>query len=114
MGRPKAPLTDRDFETLGEMISAWLGASRYHSPPEYVGVAPIDFGGSNGSHHSLTATKLVKHGMAEHRKRGQHWGQASTRFRGSKQYRPTEAGRKAFADWKAAKASVSVSSPNID
>lgn len=101
MGRPKAPLTDRDFETLGEIISAVDQRSKYSSYPETIGVKPLDFGGSNGSHHSLTATKLVKHGMAEHRKGYGEWGKSSTHYRGSKQYRATDAGRAAYAAWKA-------------
>lgn len=101
MGRPKAPLTERDFETLGEIISAVDQHAKYFSHPENIGVKPLDFGGSNGSHHSLTATKLVKHGMAEHKKSGRQWGEAPTRWRGAKYYRPTDEGRAAYAAWAA-------------
>jgi hypothetical protein len=107
MGRPKAPLTDRDFETLGEIISAVDQRAKYSSHPETIGVKPLDFGGSNGSHHSLTASKLVRHGMAEHRKRGRNWGEASLYYRGSKHYRPTDEGRAAYAAWAEAKRATS-------
>lgn len=116
MGRPKAPLTDRDFETLGELIGSYDSYVKrwykdYEKAPSHIGMAPIDFGGTNGSHHSLTASKLVRHGMAEHRKRGREWGEASSRYRGSKLYRPTDEGRAAYAEWRA-KERETVSSPN--
>lgn len=85
------------METLGSMIFA---ADYEIKRGRDGGVAPIDFGGSNGSHHGATATKLVRLGLAEHKKRGLDWGQAPTRWRGSKLYRPTEAGRKAFNLWR--------------
>lgn len=108
MARPKAPLTDRDYETLGDIISAVdQRAKHYGGDPKHVGVRPLDFGGSNGSHHSVTATKLVNHGMAEHRKGYGEWGKSSTRYRGSKQYRPTDAGRLAFETWREARRATS-------
>jgi hypothetical protein len=39
--------------------------------------------------------------MAEHKKSGRQWGEASSRYRGSKQYRPTDEGRAAYAEWAA-------------
>lgn len=114
MARPKSPLTDRDYETLGDIISAVDQRAKYyqqsnptHSDFSHIGVKPLDFGGSNGSHHSVTASKLVNHGMAEHRKNYGDWGKSSTHYRGSKQYRPTDAGRLAFAAWREAKRATS-------
>lgn len=101
-------LTDRDLETLGELIFAYdqhlkrMGGGDTAVGLRYDGVAPLDFGGSNGSHHGATATKLARLGMAEHRKRGWDWGQAPTAFRGSKVYRPTTAGREAYQAWREA------------
>lgn len=94
----KRALTVRDMETLGELIVACNGRQKFGMD----GAAPLDFGGSNGSHHGATATKLVRHGLAEHKKRGYDWGQApgpGCGYRGSKVYRPTSAGREAFAAW---------------
>lgn len=92
------PLTERDLETLAELVYA-----RYESTMKHYyegGSAPLDFGGSNGSHHGKTATKLVKHGFVEHRKRGHEWGDVrTTGARGSKVYRATEAGRDAIEAW---------------
>lgn len=82
-------ITERDLETLCELIAAFDNAAKYGR----IGVAPLDFGGSNGSHHGATATKLVSRGLVEHKKRGWEWGQAPTAIRGSKLYRPTPAGR---------------------
>jgi hypothetical protein len=99
MGRQRAPLTDRDMETLGELIACQDSAAR-HGWDVNRGWAPLDFGGSNGSHHGATATKLVARGLAEHKKRGYEWGQAPRRnYRGSKLYRPTTEGRELFAVW---------------
>lgn len=56
------------------------------------GVAPMDFGGSNGSHHSNTATAMCKMNppLVERRKRGVEWGEKSRlRERGSYLYRLT-------------------------
>lgn len=98
-GRPPAPLTERDMETLGELIAAADSHARRYPSSDFYGCAPIDFGGSNGSHHGATATKLAKRGLVEQRKRGLEWGEAPKRFRGSKVYRPTAAGRNAYWIW---------------
>lgn len=105
-GRPPEPLTERDMETLGELIAAqdqWRDyCRRTHCDMDQAdkrGFAPLDFGGCSGSHHGVTATKLAKRGLAEMCKRGFPWGKAPTSFRGSKLYRPTPAGREAFAVW---------------
>jgi hypothetical protein len=90
------PLTDRDMETLGELIAGYDNLAKFGRD----GVAPLDFGGGNGSHHGATATKLAKRGLADHRQRGAPWGDTrTTGARGSKVYKPTEAGRKAFEEW---------------
>lgn len=88
------PLTDRDLEMLGEMVYSFFEST---GPSRGQGMSPMEFGGSNGSHHGKTATKLVKHGFVEHCMRGHDWGDVTTRdARGSKVYRPTEAGRDAW------------------
>lgn len=104
--KPKQPLTKRDMETLGELIAcqnSWRKLCEREGKGEngdQRGFAPLDFGGGNGSHHGATATKLVARGLVEHKKRGYEWGQApSRRYRGSKVYRPTSAGREAFEIW---------------
>lgn len=104
--KPKQPLTARDMETLGELIGAqnsWRAMCARHGTHENLaderGFAPLDFGGSNGSHHGATATKLAGRGLAQERKRGHAWGYAPKRSRGSKVYRPTQAGREAFEIW---------------
>lgn len=102
------PLTDRDLDVLDDLIGGYDNHVRVMGD-EWIekdrdGIAPLDFGGSNGSHHGKTATKLVKHGFVEHRKRGAPWGDnRSTGYRGSKVYRPTEAGRAAISAWKTLK-----------
>lgn len=91
------PPTERDMETLNELVFAYDQFTR-DGPG---GVAPIEFGGQNGSHHSATAAKLVRLGLVETRKRGYPWGKELARwYRGSNVYRPTEAGRAALAKWK--------------
>lgn len=109
-GRPPAPLTARDMETLGELIAAqdqhrdyYRRIGRGQDEADQHGFAPLDFGGRNGSHHGVTATKLAKRGLVEMRKRGFSWGKAPTSFRGSKQYRPTDKGRELYTVWREAK-----------
>jgi hypothetical protein len=98
------PLTDRDWEVLETLVYMRYesGAKQFHEG----GSAPLDFGGSNGSHHGKTALKLTKHGYVEAKKRGAaNWGDLKTRgARGSNVYRATPAGREAIlAHRKAAK-----------
>lgn len=93
------PLTERDMETLNELVAGYDNAVKLGRE----GVAPLDFGGRNGSHHGATATKLAAHGLVDHRKRGCDWGKAPTAIRGSKVYRPTEAGRVALLAWREAR-----------
>lgn len=94
-------LSECDAEMLNELI--WVYDQKYQVHErvgedaehlEWLGVTPMECGGMNGSDHSYRLTKLVKLGLAEHRK-GLKWGEASTQFRGSKKYRPTAAGRAA-------------------
>jgi hypothetical protein len=84
-------ISERDLATLRDLVFAYDSNKKFG----FEGVAPLDFGGSNGSHHGATATKLVRLGLVEHKKRGWEWGQAPTAIRGSKLYRPTTAGRTA-------------------
>ena len=108
---PKKPLTVRDMETLGELIAAqdsmriiFARRGRTEKEADECGFAPIDFGGSNGSHHGATAAKLAERGLAEKRKTGGDWGKPFRKgrvngTRGSNRYRPTPAGREAFETW---------------
>lgn len=103
-------LTRRDMETLVELVDvcdAHLpNNSRGRQSPcrqtsRGEGATPLDVGGGNGSHHSYTLTKLARKGYAEHKKLGGQWGDLrSTGYRGSKVYRPTDAGRNAAAEFK--------------
>jgi hypothetical protein len=86
-----AGLGDVDREFLADLIFGYRQTLPYRAPP-YDGAAPIDCGGTNCSDHSYRFTKLVKLGLAEHRKRGLPWGSAPTNRRGSKVYRPTPLG----------------------
>ena len=97
------PLTERDLDVLADLVYSRFESSMKHYYEN--GVAPIDFGGRNGSHHGKTASKLVDHGFVEHRRRGMaEWCQENRHFgrggnRGSKVYRATEAGRDAIKAW---------------
>jgi hypothetical protein len=87
--------TERDREVLGDLVFAYDQHCRINPAYAERGLSPLDCGGSNGSDHSYRLTKLVRLGYAEHRKFAE-WGKASTKFRGSKKYRPTIAGREAL------------------
>ena len=54
--------------------------------------APIDFGGTNGSHHSGTATQLAKLGLID-RYKGGKVNFFQSRYKGSCGYRINDAGR---------------------
>lgn len=58
------------------------------------GIAPMDFGGMDASHHSGTATALCKreHPLVERRKRGVDWGERPKYRGGSYVYRLTDLG----------------------
>jgi len=85
------PLTERDIETLGELIAATDNFLQYKIKDGWV--MPLDFGGHNGSHHSYTASKLAKRGLCERKKYG------GRHEKGSCRYRANEAGRKFHAEW---------------
>ncbi len=53
-------------------------------------VRPMDLGGKDGSHHSATLAKFVRHGWARRRLRGGH-------TRGAYAYRATPVGRALLA-----------------
>lgn len=87
-------LTSRDNELLEELFWANRGSSY-----PLAWARPLDVGGSNGSHHSNTLTKLEKFGLVESKQRG--WadpipGQPKPKWRlgsrGAKVYRITDAG----------------------
>jgi len=93
MSTPR-PLTERDYQTLGEVVPSYL------DEPVKAGT-PLDFGGSNGSHHSATFAKLEKRGLMESKQRGGEWGEPKRwRGRGSKVYRVTPAGIAAYDAWR--------------
>ena len=85
-------LTDDEREVLTDL--RWL-ADTYAD--DDAGFAPLRFGGSNGSHHGATATKLAKRGLVKRRYRGYGWGEPKRlRHRGSCLYAITDAGREAL------------------
>lgn len=95
---PNKPLTERDIDTLGALRSAsdnfidvYNGTGTFRARGF---VAPMDCGGFNGSHHSATLSKLVRHGLAERHKNG------SKRVKGSCRYRINEDGRALLANLK--------------
>lgn len=77
----KKPLTERDYEVLRELRA--YGRSPYANSR---GAHPMDVGGYNGSHHSGTLNKLVRHGLVS-RSYPPRPGQ-----RGSQRYKLTEEG----------------------
>ena len=93
--------TERDLEVLHDLVGACGQDCRHTHRRE--GATPLDCGGTNGSDHSYRLTKLVRLGLAEHKKLGCAWGEAPTRWRGSKVYRPTEEGRLRNIAWREAK-----------
>ena len=98
---PKPPaLNERDFEVLHELTRSWE--------------TPMQFGARNGSHHSASAMKLVRHGYAETKQRGDWVARSECgpdaalpslfgRRRGSRVYRITDAGEKALTIWREAR-----------
>lgn len=87
-------LSEVDCERLFDLIAGYEHCAQFRKDREgdRYGVAPIDCGGTDSSDHSYRFTKLVRLGLAEHRKRGCDWGQSPRRVRGSKVYRPTPRG----------------------
>lgn len=77
--RGEMKLTQRQIEVLKRLAA--IKDNRYTNSrdltsevfaPEVRGywAAPMDFGGTNGSHHSATATQLAKLGLVERYKNG--------------------------------------------
>jgi hypothetical protein len=107
--KPPSPpaLTDRDFQVLNELES--VNRPRYSSHPR-AWASPLDCGGSNGSHHSASLTKLVRHSLVELRGSGGRpnvIGDAivpeprlSKRAKGSRAFRITDAGVEALVEWR--------------
>lgn len=64
-------LSKRDIHTLGEIAAANDMFARLNAKGCAGGYSkdghakPLDFGGSNGSHHSSTAQKLVRLGLVD-------------------------------------------------
>jgi hypothetical protein len=84
------PLTDRDFETLRDVLAATDNFIRCDNYKDGW-VMPLDCGGSNGSHHSYTLRKLSLRGLCDRKKYG------GKREKGSCRYRINNAGREAIA-----------------
>lgn len=83
------PLGDRDLDVLRELRAACDAKYCANGVPK--GWArPLDCGAADGSHHSSTLAKLVRHGYAEARQRGA----LASNSRGSKLYRITDDGRR--------------------
>jgi len=94
---PTAPaLNAKDYETLDDLAYSTSGKHAGHW------AAPIEFGGGNGSHHSASLFKLVRHGFAMTRQRGSQKMQTAAdvvprprlfkRAKGSRLYQVTENG----------------------
>lgn len=96
---PIKPLTKRDFETLRELAAANFSNNSIGYRDGWA--KSLDFGGSNGSHHSVTLVKLTKRGLVEvmHPRTKQPW---RSRYGGNKYYKITHAGRWALKKRKAA------------
>ncbi len=63
------------------------------------GVTPMNFGGSDGSHHSATASRLADKGLVDKCYAGQGWGEPRSNYfraRGSCFYRISETGIRAL------------------
>ena len=83
------PLTERDYETLNELVPSY-------TDEEVRWGTPLDFGASNSSHHSATFHKLARRGLVEIKTR-------SSGSRGSKLYRASEAGVAEIWSWRVAR-----------
>lgn len=81
-------LTERDWETLNDLRATCDSHLKQGYRDGWA--APLDCGGSNGSHHSYTLHKLAKCGVAERKK------YARLRDKGSCTYRINDAGRAAL------------------
>jgi hypothetical protein len=87
--KPSEILSENAIEVLASLDFI----RRYEPERHEAGVAPLQFGGSNGSHHGGTATRLAAKGLVDRRYRGYEWGERR-RYgaRGSCVYRITPAG----------------------
>ena len=86
-------MTKIPTELETEVLSELDFLRRYDPERAERGVAPMQFGGSNGSHHGGTATRMVAKGWVDRRYRGYDWGEPMRfRARGSCAYRITPAG----------------------
>lgn len=74
------PLTERDWETLGELEAATRSCLQW-TPKREGWVMPMDCGGGNGSHHSYTLHKLAKRGLCDLMKLGNKHEKGSCRYR---------------------------------
>lgn len=83
-------LTENQIDVLTEI--AWRTESNDFGMRGQGQFTPLDLGGHDCSHHSATLAALVKKGLVEHRKLGREWGDAPTRYRGSKVYRASPFG----------------------
>ena len=79
-------LTGRDIETLDALRAATDNYFALDNHKEGW-VMPMDCGGTNGSHHSYTLSKLAKRGLCDRKKYG------GRREKGSCRYRINDAGR---------------------
>lgn len=94
MARALQPLNERDFEVLGDLMSAVDSNIEYKSQGYNVRLwqRPLDVGGSSNNDTSPRLNKLAKRGLVEFRQRSAHMS------RGSKEYMITDAGRAAFQE----------------
>lgn len=85
-------LSAREIETMRE-LSAYARMVERDCPgySREDWARPMDVGGSDGSHHSMTLKRLTDKGVVERGMKGGH-------SRGSYRYRLTDAGRAALAD----------------
>lgn len=78
-----------------------LEALRPREGAEAEWLAPLAFGGSNGSHHAQTAKRMEPKGWVERRFRGHEPGERTTGARGSCLYRITARGIEAVQNHRA-------------
>jgi hypothetical protein len=108
--RERKPLTEKQVEVLEAL--EWLKSrpgqcsrqgvcSERHGIEKSAWATPMDFGGTNGSHHSGTAKKLAQLGLVDrynyHTDRLNHF---TGRAKGACVYRITDAGLFALAEFR--------------
>lgn len=98
-------ISERDIEVLEDLHRSYIrGVNSRGNPIAYAGekamqylkdrddlhgegwLMPMDFGGTNGSHHSATATRLAKYGLV-YRYKGGNINYFKSRSKGSCLYR---------------------------